>query len=498
MAVCKTCGADLPPGSSSGVCAQCAAAKNRRIDANNSRREVPFLGHVIDFPVTSILIAINLLVFIAIVVTGLRQQPLSWKIFLAVVQHPSAELLVRWGANFGPLTTSGPWWEWCRLLTNTFVHIGIVHLVVNMWALLNLGALAEYLFGSRTTLITYLLTGIAGSVTSLAWHPSVVSAGASGAIFGIAGALLVAFWFARLPLSKSAISSTSISLVVFAAYTLAYGIVTGKMDNAAHIGGLGAGLIFGAAVVLSNRRAQAESAEADKELRLSDAATLVLTLAVVAGGIVIGRIERFIAPLARGQAALRMNNAPQAIPDLRRAISLRPSAAEPHIALGEAYMRSNQPRLADVQFHEAVRLAPKNATAWRELGFFYLTSRQAQEAVYAMGRAVDLEPKSADVEGSYALALHMAERLPEAIAAYQKALQLNSHFAAARYNLGLAYLKTGKIDDAISSLKQYTDQESADPNGWAALAEAYRQKGMTAEAENAQQKAQALATSPRR
>lgn len=499
MAVCTKCGAELPAGSLADRCAHCAS----QAPAQKSGNVVA--AYISDFPATTALIAVNLLVFVIIVATGLRQQPFSWKAFLAVVQHPAADLLIRRGANFGPLTTSGPWWEWGRLLTNTFVHIGIVHLLVNMWALLNLGALAEYLFGRRTMLAIYLLTGIVGSITSLGWHPGAVSAGASGAIFGLAGALLIAFRFARLPLSKPVITSTSISLVVFAAYTLAYGIWTGKMDNAAHIGGLVAGLIFGAAIVLSNRKAAHEPEPnaprgPNEELQLGDAAAIVLIAAIAVGGVIVGRRERYIAPLERGRAALRINNPTTALRELRQASAMRPTLAEPHMALGEAYMRSNNPRLADVQLNEAVRLEPRNANAWRELGFLYLTSRRPSEAVYAMGRAVDLRPKSADMQASYALALHMSQRLPDAIAAYQKALQLKPDFAEVRYNLGLAYLESGKLDDAINLLKQSVDQEHASPNeravGWAALAQAYRQKGMAAEAEDAQRKAQALRTQP--
>jgi membrane associated rhomboid family serine protease/Tfp pilus assembly protein PilF len=495
MAVCTKCRAELPAGSPADICAACAAqAPASEKSAARPRNVVA--GYIADFPATTALIAVNLLVFVAIAVTGLRQQPLSWRALVAVVQHPAANLLVRWGANYGPLTASGPWWEWGRLLTNTFVHIGIVHLLVNMWALLNLGALAEYLFGRRTMLAVYLLTGIAGSITSLGWHPAAVSAGASGAIFGLAGALLVAFWFARLPLSKSLITWNSISLVVFAVYTLAYGMVTGKMDNAAHIGGLLAGVIFGVTIVLSNQGAAADDHDTEKELPLHTAAAVVLTLAIAVAGAVIGRRERYIVPLERGRAALRLNNPTAALAELRRASAMRPTLAEPHIVLGEAYLRSNNPRLADVQLNEAVRLEPKTADAWRELGFLYLTTRRASEAVYAMGRAADLRPKSGDMQASYALALHMSQRLPEAIAAYQKALQINSGFAPARYNLGLAYLESGKLDDAMNALKQYTDQERNDPNGWAALAQVYRQKGMSAEAEDAQRKAQALRGQP--
>ena len=491
MAVCTSCGAELSANSEQPLCAKCGAAPSTASARSNTnaRNSNALTAHLSAFPITSLLVGINVAVFIGIVSTGLRLvHPFSWSTFLAVVQHPAPDLLIRWGANYGPLTTSGPWWQWLRLLTNTFVHIGIVHLVVNMWALLNLGALAEYLFGRKTTLVTYLLTGIAGSVTSLAWHPQVPSAGASGAILGIAGALLVAFRFARLPLSKRVVRSTSASLLIFAAYILAYGIYTGQMDNAAHLGGLGAGLVFGLVLLVSNR----EKLSRREELQLSNAAALGLTLAVAVAAVIVGRAERYVAPLNRGETELRANNLPAAITDLRRAVTLRPKVVAPHLRLAEAYMRIGQASAAEAQLKEAVTIGPKDATAWRELGFLYLATRRPQEGVYAFGRATELEPKSAENEGGYAVALQMAQRLPEAIAAYQKALQLNPRFYGARYNLALAYLQSGKLDDAIASLKQYLDEQRADPQAWAALAEAYRQKGMMAEAQDAQQRAQAL------
>src|SRR3989442_1261055 len=73
-----------------------------------------------------------------------------------------------------------------------FVHFGLLHLALNMWCLVTLGPIAERVFGRGSFLLLYLLSGIAGSTTSLLVHPLIVGAGASGAIFGVAGALVAA------------------------------------------------------------------------------------------------------------------------------------------------------------------------------------------------------------------------------------------------------------------------------------------------------------------
>src|SRR5207248_1502986 len=74
----------------------------------------------------------------------------------------------------------------------TFVHVGLLHLALNMWCLLTLGPIAEGVFGRGLFFLLYLVSGVAGSATSLLVHPLIVGAGASGAIFGVAGALVAA------------------------------------------------------------------------------------------------------------------------------------------------------------------------------------------------------------------------------------------------------------------------------------------------------------------
>lgn len=148
---------------------------------------------------------------------------------------------IDWGANFGPATLGGEWW---RLLTATFIHAGVIHLFFNMLALWNLGAIVEGALGSACFASIYFLSGLAGSITSLAWHPHATSVGASGAIFGLFGALIGLLAKRRLiygePIDRATIKSFALNIFLNLAISLLPGI-----DFAAHFGGLIAGLIVG-------------------------------------------------------------------------------------------------------------------------------------------------------------------------------------------------------------------------------------------------------------
>jgi rhomboid protease GluP len=177
--------------------------------------------------VTPILININILIWIAMIATGV-----NW--FL-----PDNGSLIKWGANFRPATLDGEWW---RLITNTFLHIGIFHLLMNMYALLYIGLLLEPRLGRIKFVAAYFLAGITASVASLWWHDLTISAGASGAIFGMYG-IFLAMLTTNL-IEKTARKALLISIGVFVLYNLANGMKAG-IDNAAHIGGLIAGICMG-------------------------------------------------------------------------------------------------------------------------------------------------------------------------------------------------------------------------------------------------------------
>ncbi|WP_223600152.1 rhomboid family intramembrane serine protease [Chryseobacterium sp. GVT01B] len=179
------------------------------------------------FFITPILFDLNLLVYILMVFSG-----------LGLVSFKSDDLL-NWGANFKPLTTDNQWW---RLLTNTFLHGGLMHIFANMVGLLFVGIFLEPLLGRGKYLLIYLITGIMASFTSILWYDATVSVGASGAIFGLYGFFLACMLFKVFPADFN--KAFLISTIVFVGFNLLMGF-TGGIDNAAHIGGLMTGFIIG-------------------------------------------------------------------------------------------------------------------------------------------------------------------------------------------------------------------------------------------------------------
>lgn len=186
--------------------------------------------------VTYTLIGLNLLIFVAMLFGGVS------------IISPTGEDILNWGGNMRAYTASGEWW---RLISCVFVHIGIIHLLFNMYALYSVGIYLEPIIGRWRFLAAYLSTGVLASVTSLWWSADRVSAGASGAIFGMYG-----FFLALLTtnyLDKEARQGMLKSILVFVVFNLVYGLKAG-IDNAAHVGGLLSGFVFGYIFYLMERK----------------------------------------------------------------------------------------------------------------------------------------------------------------------------------------------------------------------------------------------------
>ena len=178
---------------------------------------------------TVVLIALNVLVFLIMVLRGV---PLF---------DPTADSVLKWGADYGPLTLHGQWW---RMLVSTFLHFGLIHLLFNMYVLFNIGLFMEVLAGRVPFVALYLVCGLGASATSLAWHPSTVSAGASGAIFGLYGALLGYLTRHRGSIPAESLVAQRKGALTFIGYNLLFGLRPG-VDMSAHLGGLATGFLLG-------------------------------------------------------------------------------------------------------------------------------------------------------------------------------------------------------------------------------------------------------------
>ena len=178
-------------------------------------------------PVTVALILINVLVFIAVELTGTSQN--AWHV-------------LDYGAAYTPYIVQNG--EVYRLFTSMFLHFGIEHLVNNMLVLFVLGSRLEQVIGKLRFLFSYLAGGIAGNIFSLILElrnqDFSVSAGASGAVFAVMGAMIYVVirnkgWLGDLSMRQ---------ILVMAAFSLYFGFTSSGVDNAAHIGGMIAGFVL--------------------------------------------------------------------------------------------------------------------------------------------------------------------------------------------------------------------------------------------------------------
>ena len=207
--------------------------------ARPRRSGFDFLGA----PATYLLVGLNCAVFFWMVWSGVS------------FQSPTPRDLLHFGANNSYLVLHG---QWYRLLTATFVHVGWIHLATNMWCLWNLGLLGEPLVGPFGLVAIYMLTGIAGNLLSMAMdvlrRTDSVGAGASGAVFGIAGILIVLLSNRRLPIPWDELRRLRRSVIQFAVLNLLIGGASNvfdliHIDNSAHIGGFISGLALGVPLV---------------------------------------------------------------------------------------------------------------------------------------------------------------------------------------------------------------------------------------------------------
>jgi rhomboid protease GluP len=203
-------------------------------------------------PGTYFLLAVNIAVFLWMILHGVS------------ASNPTPAQLIHYGANNTVLVLNG---EWYRLVAATFVHIGAFHIASNMWCLWNLGLLGEPLLGPFGLIAVYLLTGIAGNLLSMAWdvasshyqhipleYVAGVGAGASGAVFGIAGILIVLLTNRKLPIPWSELKRLRTSVMRFAGINLLIGGATMfggpiRIDNSAHLGGFLSGLALGPGLI---------------------------------------------------------------------------------------------------------------------------------------------------------------------------------------------------------------------------------------------------------
>ena len=475
MANCVQCGRRLP-GLSVGkkICQWCVQneAAKRGEDSPIQRVEpVPWKrSQSSSMAVTQAIFGINVAVFVA----------MSLAVGVTLFGDPAwQELSVRLGANYGPYTLSGQWW---RLLASVFIHGGLLHIAFNMWCLWNLGRLAESVYGHWTFAVVYLITGLSESLMSVAWHfpIPVPSVGASGAIFGIAGALIASFYLGEFSMPRAAMTGMLRSVATFVAYNLFFGAVMAGTDNAAHVGGLLMGLLLGALI--------AKVAPEHDDFLRRIAVLLVGTVLVAGGGMWLQRSRSYMLHGQNGVGLLGRGKTDEGIAELQKSVRLRPDFAPAHAALARAYISKHDFENAASEMRRVIALNPRSEDAYYRLGLIYLEQKLPAKAQDTFAQLLKIDPNSADGHAGLADALSDQHRNLEALEEYKRVAALDSGYQGVYYNLGVTQARLMRYDDAIASLLKQR-QTADDGDNENLLAEVYEAKGLKSEAAEARRKA---------
>ncbi len=430
MTNCSSCGREYQASSDGeALCSQCAAEyiSSRPVEARPSRLRL-YLGSP-----TIVLIALNTLVYLMMAFQGHS--------FLTF----DSELLLHWGANSGALTSGGEWW---RLFTSTFEHGGLLHIALNMWCLYSLGWLAELLFGKSRFTLLYLMCGIGGSLGSICWRGNGLSVGASGAIFGIAGALIPAMMLHGNPQLRAALKGHLSSIGLFVFYNLAFGAAVRGIDNAAHVGGLLTGLALGFAFPTGLDRHQPRG-----RMRVA-AGMLVMLLAFAGAGAYARQHNAGYIESDNASDAYQRGDVNGAIAHAQRAVAMTPDDAHAQFMLGTLLLDQHRYAEAMAPFTSTTRLRPDFGPAFVNLCVAQLALQQTQEALANCEHGAQLSPNDAESWFNLGRARYAVHNPTGARDALAKAVSLNPQGFDENLQYGLMLISTGEDTKAVPYLQK--------------------------------------------
>lgn len=292
----------------------------------------------------------------------------------------ATDVLIQFGAKFNPLILEGEWW---RFITPIFLHIGLLHLLMNSMALFYLGAAVEQIYGRLRFLWIYLFSGFTGSLLSFLMTPN-LSAGASGAIFGLFGALL----YFGVTKPKLFFRTMGMNVLVVVGINLVFGFTVPGIDNAGHIGGLVGGFLATGIVHFPKKKRLLQQG-------LFTAAALVLVMAGLFFGFEQGQAA-LNAQAVNMQAAdeLDSGNKQEAERILSNFIQNggQPSA-ETYFYLGFIEAGDGRLEQAAAHFNEAITLRRSFHEAHYNLALIYSEQDRQKEAVQSASQALKYAPE---------------------------------------------------------------------------------------------------------
>jgi rhomboid protease GluP len=431
MNICAGCGREFEADSDAeSLCPQCAAES---LSINPVTETVPSrLRRLLESP-TIVLIALNTLVYLMMALQGRN--------FFTF----DGQLLQNWGANSGALTSGGQWW---RLLTSMFEHGNLLHIAMNMWCLYSLGWLAELLFGRSHFTLLYLMCGIGGSLGSICWRGNGLSVGASGAIFGIAGALIPAMLLHGNRQLRTLLKGQLTSIALFVCYNLAFGAALRGTDNAAHIGGLLTGLVLGVCFPTGPDRQQQRG-----RMRVAAGTVLMLLAFSGAGAFAQHRNQAYI-ELEQAADAQEHSDTNTAIVHAQRAAALKSEDVQAQFMLGTLLLEAHRDAEAVAPLTSTTRLRPKFGPAYVNLCIAQRELKTLDDALANCEQGARLSPTDAESWYNLGRVRYELHDLTGACDALAKSVALHPDGFDENLQYGLMLIANGEASKAVPYLQR--------------------------------------------
>lgn len=336
----------------------------------DQRKEVQSIFDYGKPKMTYVLLALNILIFLFIEWMG---------------DTTSVVTLIEYGAKYNPAIMDGEWW---RIVTSMFLHIGFLHLFMNMFALFYLGTAVEKLYGTWRFFFIYMLAGLFGGIASFMLNPH-VAAGASGAIFGLFGALL----FFGVLHKQLFFRTMGWNLIFIVLLNIAFGILVPQVDNGAHIGGMIGGFIATAIVNMPKQ----------KNIRMQSVALfvylLILGVMSIAGLQSIFNGEQTLSEVQETQE-LNQNGEYEVVIEKTTNALENPGVYESQLLFNRsfAYLKTEQMDAARDDLERVVQASPEMAEAHYNLALVYQEQGEREKAAEHAAKAAELKPDQADFQ----------------------------------------------------------------------------------------------------
>lgn len=433
--------------------------------------------------------------------------------------NPDSSSLINAGANFAPTTIGrGEYW---RLIASIFLHAGIFHIGLNLYALIGFGPMAESALGRWRFVFIFFLSGVVGGLSSVLANPTTTSIGCSGANLGIIGALMLSSWLKRAEQSARLSRPQLLLLAIFLLYSLILGLGSTYVDNGAHLGGFITGML--ASLLLTTKPANSRvyffSSAPAKALALTAVVPVLIAIdqkriennndvkcciehmeaiTLLKKKKYFHGIERLDAAHSlkptdtsvladRARALVEIGRFDKALEDINKVIEQHPKDRMALMNKASIYHKMQQDHLAIDEMNKVIALEPKqtglmgivssfqnifsttakqeNSTCYNNRAWFKLASGNIDSALEDCNQAIKFNHSSSTAYDTRSLTYYLQGKFQLADQDLVTAIRHNSKDGAFFYHRTLTLLALGKVGDAKAALARYRELDYK-PEAW--------------------------------